>query len=202
MKKKYLHSFWAKFRSVSPWYFLILFIISSALAVFALRSNNQNMIKLRSAVYSADQKDGDVQGALQTLRKYVYAHMNTNLASGPNAVYPPIQLEYTYQRLVQASEQQANSSNTSLYTDAENYCQQVNPTAFSGRTRVPCIEAYVQQNGTQASGTIPAALYEFDFISPSWSPDLAGWSLVLSALFLSLFAISFAFLRVTRKTKH
>jgi len=189
MKKKHLHSFWAAFRIVSPWYFLALFLISATVAVFALRSNNQTMISLRNAVYQADKQNGNVEGSLQTLRSYVYSHMNTNLASGPNAVYPPIQLTYTYQRLEQAEEQQATATNSSVYTDAQNYCQQLNPVSFSGRTRVPCIESYVEEHGYQVKPVSPA-LYEFDFISPSWSPDLAGWSLVSTIVLLILFALS------------
>jgi hypothetical protein len=34
---------------------------------------------------------------------------------------------------------------------------------------------------------ISPSLYEFDFVSPTWSPDLAGWSLVASTMLLLLF---------------
>ena len=36
---------------------------------------------------------------------------------------------------------------------------------------------------------IPDSLYKFDFVSPTWSPDLAGWSLlvaIVSGTFLVL----------------
>jgi hypothetical protein len=70
----------------------------------ALRHNNETMVKLRTAVYEADKNSGDVNTTLNKLRKYVYAHMNTDLSSGGNTIKPPIQLQHTYERL-QAAEQ-------------------------------------------------------------------------------------------------
>ena len=61
------------------------------------------------------------------------------------------------------------------------------PEHVSGRTRVPCIEQYVESHDTQLP-VIPTALYEFDFVSPSWSPDLAGWT-ELAAIISSLIAV-------------
>lgn len=168
--------------------FLVLFIISSLVAIFALRANNEQMIKLRGAVYSADKNDGDVNTALNNLRNYVYSHMNTNLSSGGNTIKPPIQLEYTYERL--ESKAQAAANNSGLYTAAENYCQKQIPTGFSGRYRISCVQSYILNHGGSDSTKIPTALYEFDFVSPSWSPDLAGWSLVASVLLFAGFVVS------------
>lgn len=173
---------------ISHWYFLAGFLICSTVAVMALRDNNLTAINLRNQVLAADKADGNVAGSLNTLRQYVYSHMNTNLASGPNSIYPPIQLKYTYQRLENAQQSQVSASNSQIYTDAENYCQSLIPVDFSGRTRVPCIQYYVTTHEGQ-NQTIPAALYEYDFVSPFWSPDLAGWSIVASVIFLILFAV-------------
>lgn len=186
MHKRKLHHIWVKIKPISYWYFFIAFVISASVAAVALRDNNLNAINLRNKLYTVDQQDGNVNLALNNLRQYVYSHMNTNLASGPNAIYPPIQLKYTYQRLLSAEQTTANTSNTQIYTDAENYCQQAIPNGFSGRGRVPCIENYVTTHSA-VTKSIPAALYEFDFVSPFWSPDLAGWSIIVSAVFLICF---------------
>jgi hypothetical protein len=199
MDKRKFHHLLTKIVRIKPRYFLIIFILSGLVCIFALRSNNQTMLKLRYNVYQADQQNGNVEAALQQLRAYVYDHMNTNLASGPNPVYPPIQLKYTYQRLQQAAQSQADAINAQIYTDAQNYCQQQNSASFSGRTRVPCIEAYVQSHGVQPT-QVPTALYEYDFESPAWSPDLAGWTLVLSVVALILFIVSYVLQRWSKKT--
>jgi hypothetical protein len=182
MNKRRAHHLWKHFRFIKPGYCMVIFVISLSISVTALRSNNEHMATLRREVYAADKNDGDA-GALKNLQAYVTANMNTNLSGGPNAVYPPIQLKYTYDRLVQAASSQASETNAQLYTAAQNYCQTQDPTDFSGHNRVPCIEQYVESHGASAT-TIPAALYQFDFISPVWSPDLAGWSIVVTLLSL------------------
>jgi hypothetical protein len=187
MNKRQLHHLWKTFRLVKPWYFLVLALLFGVIALGALRANNQHMAELRDALYTADKENGDVQTALNNLQAYVTAHMNTSLSSGNTAVYPPIQLQYTYQRLVQAQSASQQSANGDLYTKAQAYCQSINSTDFSGRNRVPCIEKYVQDHGVQvATKTIDQNLYKFDFVAPKWSPDLAGWSLVLAVMFTLL----------------
>lgn len=171
--------------------FLGLFILSSIICVLAMRSNNQTMLELRNAVYEADRNGGDVERSLNSLRKYVYSHMNTSLSSGDNAIKPPIQLKYTYERLQQAEKQRVDGINGRIYTDAQAYCERLNPNSFSGGSRVPCIEEYVSRNGAKPNA-IPTGLYQYDFVSPSWSPDLAGWSLVASIVFFLAFAASYA----------
>lgn len=188
MKKKKLNVIKRAFLSIKPWQLLGLTIISGVVCLFALRSNNEHMAKLRAAVYAADKSNGNVTLALDNLQNYVTSHMNTNLSSGPNAVYPPIQLTYTYNRLVDKLSSQLEAENSNIYTDAENYCQTAIPNGFSGRYRVPCIEQYIESHSLN-QGNIDQSLYEFDFYSPIWSPDLAGWSLV-ATIFLALVFIA------------
>ena len=189
MDKRQLHHVWTKIRLVKPWYILVLLVITSSVSIYALRQNNFQMVKLRENVYAADKANTDISAALGALQAFVTTNMNTNLSSGPNAPYPPIQLEYTYTRLEAASNQTASSINQALYTNAENYCQQAIPNGFSGRYRVSCIEQYITSHGVVVQA-IPAALYEFSFLSPSWSPDLAGWSLLVSILLAIAFVVT------------
>jgi preprotein translocase subunit SecF len=183
MEIRRLHHLWTIVRLIRPWYFLVIGLICLIVSVFALRDNNLHMVKLRDAVYTADKNNGDVPKALMNLQHYVTAHMNTNLTTG-SSIYPPIQLKYTYERLRAA---QFQTTNEQVYNDAQKYCEAQNSTDFSGRNRVPCIESYVESHGVQPK-QIPDAMYKFDFISPVWSPDLAGWSLV-ATLFFFLFSL-------------
>lgn len=184
MDKKYWHHVWTtRIRPINVWYLLVLFLVSAIVCVFSLRGNYMHMATLRQAVYDADKNDGDVKGSLQNLQRYVTTHMNTSLTAG-TSIYPPVQLKYTYQRLQTAAQAAANSQNTELYNQAQKYCEQQNSTDFSGRNRVPCIEQYVSDHGSIKAAPISDALYKFNFASPTWSPDLAGWSLLLSILLL------------------
>jgi hypothetical protein len=193
MEKRKLRHIWKIFKPISYWYFFLAFLICTTTAAFALRHNNLTAVYLRNQLLQVDEHDGNTTAALNKLRGYIYSHMNTNLASGSNTIYPPIQLKYTYQRLLSAEQAEVNAGNTNLYTDAENYCQTVIPEGtsnFLGGPRVPCVENYVTTNGAKIT-PIPVGLYEFDFASPFWSPDLAGWSIVASFIFLLLFLARF-----------
>jgi hypothetical protein len=186
MDKHYTYHLWTRIRPLKPQYFLAVALVGGMVSVFALRQNNLQMASLRDAVYTTDKNGGDVQKALQNLQVYVTSHMNTDLSAGPNAPYPPIQLKYTYDRLVTAAGASASAANSKIYTDAQHYCEQQDPVDFSGHNRVPCIQQYVQSHGVSLS-TISDSLYKFDFLSPTWSPDLAGWSLVVTVLGFLLF---------------
>jgi hypothetical protein len=191
MNKRHVHHFWTKFRLIKPRYFLILALVSGLVCVVALRGNNKHMASLRSDVYSADKSGEGVDAALKDLQSYVTSHMNTNLASGNTSVYPPIQLQYTYDRLVTAQGKKLQQANATLYTAAQHHCEALDPVDFSGHNRVPCIEAYVSSHGEKPLAAIPAALYEFNFISPRWSPDLAGWTLLITIVSTALTVITF-----------
>lgn len=183
MNKKALYHVWQTVRKIRPSWFLIAAALSLVVCIYGLRANNLEMIRLKQAVYQADKDNGDVQRALTDLQRYVTSHMNTSLSSGPTGVYPPIQLKYTYQRLQAANQQKA--SNEQIYIDAQAHCERLNPTDFSGRNRVPCVEEYVTARGAKTAA-IPDGLYKYDFVSPVWSPDLAGFSALATVLFLIL----------------
>jgi hypothetical protein len=177
------------FMAIPALTFLILAIVSGMVCVAALRQNNQTMVQLRQAVYQADKDNKDVNQVLNNLRSFVYSHMNTDLSSGNNNIKPPIQLKYTYQRLVLAQENQLQVNNSEVYSDAQSYCKSTGDTGFD----TACVQNYVvNHGGASTDPNIPAALYQFDFASPTWSPDLAGWSLILTILLFSVFVIRLA----------
>lgn len=190
MNKKALHYFWLRIRPIRTWYFLAAFLVTATICVVALRQNYETMDDRRDAVYVADNAGSGVEEALQNLRAQVNSHMNTSLTKGADSIYPPIHLKGTYDRLVAAEQDRVNTVNSKVYTDAQAHCERLFPGSFSGGPRVPCIEQYVKEHGTTAK-TIPDALYKFDFASPSWSPDLAGWMLVASVVFLVLTVVRF-----------
>jgi hypothetical protein len=201
MDKRHLHYLWALIRPIKTWYLLVVCVVFAIISLAGLRANYQHMVKLRQAVYAADSatdgQNGNVEQALQQLRAYVGQHMNTNLSSD-DGVYPPIQLVNTYERLVAAEQARINAANSRVYTEAQALCEAQFPSGLSGRTRIPCIEQYVKDHGVTVK-PIPAALYMFDFVSPRWSPDVAGLSMLTSILFLLLAAIRFVAGAVLRR---
>lgn len=190
MDKKSFHYLWLRIRPIRTGYLFAAFLVAAAVCVLALRQNYERMVDLREAVFTADQAGVDVEEALNNLRAHVNAHMNTGLSGGADAIYPPIHLKGTYERLVKAEQDRVNTVNSQVYNQAQAHCEALYPQSFSGGPRVPCIEQYVKAHGTTQQD-IPVALYKFDFASPKWSPDLAGWMLVASVILLALTTIRF-----------
>ncbi len=181
MNKRYLHHLLKRLQRFNYVYLVIALVITGTVFLFSYRHNNVVALQLRDQVLTVDKNNGDIEASLKKLREFTYSHMNANLAGGQGNVYPPIQLKYRYERLVAAQKQATEAVNGQIYTQAQTYCEHLIST---GRPigRVPCIQDYVTSHTPQAAVAIPDALYKFDFVSPVWSPDLAGWTLLASII--------------------
>jgi hypothetical protein len=186
MDIKKLYKYNKRLGPIKPWYFLIVAVLFLGVAIHGLRQNNFKMIELREAVVKADQQNGDVEGALRKLRAHVHGHMNTNLASGDFAIRPPIQLKARYDRLASVEQKRIAALNAEVTKKGEAVCASRFPASGYNAPRVACVQEYVSRHAVKVGG-VPEELYKFDFVSPRWSPDLAGWSLVASGFFGLLF---------------
>jgi preprotein translocase subunit SecF len=185
-----------KIADVSAKTWLYLFLVTAVICVIGLRHNNQTMTKLRDGVYAADKSNVGVNESLNKLRSYVFAHMNTSLSTSTN-IRPPIQLKYTYQRLYDEQFNNIQTANQKIYNDAKIACPGAANTYDPAR--LACIQNYAVNHGVKGADiNIPAGLYEFDFVSPTWSPDLAGWTLLFSIVFLAAFLIRVIFSRLNK----
>lgn len=187
MNKHHVHHWYKKIQAFSVWYFLVAAIICFSVSLIALRNNNLTAVRLRADLLAVDKQNGDVNAALNKLRQYMFSHMNTDLSAG-GTIRPPVQLKYSYERLVTAEKDRVSKANVAIYNDAQKECERLFPVGLSGSGRIPCITDYVSKRG-EVERPIADALYKFDFVSPSWSPDLAGWSLVLGTIFTILFIV-------------
>ncbi len=180
---------------------LLIFIAGlmfGAISVSALRGNYIKMTELRTAVAVADEQDGDVEKALQNLRHHVISHMNTNLTSGQASIKPPIQLKYRYERLMATDQEQVKAYNSKVTADGEVICGSQYPGGGFNPPRVACVQDYVAKNSKQPGG-VADDLYKFDFISPKWSPDLAGITMLISAGLLGVSLLAFVSKRIQRR---
>ena len=177
--KAKLHHLWRIFFRSTRWYLLIMTILVSLIAVFALRDNNLKMVRLRQAVFDADKNNTDVAAALAELRDHVYGHMNTDLNASKGVVGLPLQLKYSFERAQAAEKKRVIEANAQVSLDAQKQCEAENPNGFSGGGRVSCNEEYVATYGVKET-PVPEEAYTFNFASPTWSPDLAGWAIVVA----------------------
>lgn len=190
LDKSFFRRFGRILKAINIWLFLVVAVTSGIICVFALRTNNQTALQLRDKVIQVDKDNGDIESALRELRSYMYAHMNTNLSAGDNAIKPPIQLKYRYERLLEAQQLDAKKQSDQIYSEAQAECEKKFPTGLRSSGRIPCITEYINNKGI-IQAPIPDSLYKFDFVSPLWSPDLAGWSLVIASVSAALFVIRF-----------
>jgi hypothetical protein len=143
------------------------------------------MLELRKAVYTADSQNTDVEVVLNNLRSFVHGHMNTNLRSGMSGDEAPIQLVNRFNGAVAAEQARVASQGSAnkVYVEAQNQCEK---SSLSLTARAQCIQDYVSSHGTNLPplNLPPKEFYTFDFVSPIWSPDLAGFSMLISVLLL------------------
>lgn len=176
MNKRHAYHFLKRLERVNVWYFVVAIIVCGLIGGAAYRNNNVRSIELREKVIAADQANGNVEQALAELREHIYTHMNGGLATPT----PPVQLKYRYERLVAVEKERVSTANSKLTTAAQQHCEALIPVGAS-RGRIDCIQNYLTTHGT-VEQPIPDALYKFDFASPVWSPDVAGWMLFLTAV--------------------
>lgn len=169
---------------IKTWQLLILLVLVGMLSATFLRLNNIGMVERRTAVFQSD-KSGDkttLMNNLYSLQRWSASHMNASTG----ALY----LEHTYNRDVERAVKKANSNTSNISKvaararkAADAICQQ----RFSGYGvgysqcfAAEFAKAAPSQSDQLAAPELPKpSLYRHEFISPMWSPDFAGWSLVV-----------------------
>lgn len=171
---------------VKTWQLLILLLLVVFVAATFLRLNNIGMTERRAAVLTADEEGNEqiIIERLYDLQRYVSSHMNADLGRG-------VYLEKSYTRDIQKWQETyygEQNPNGNIYQKAQEVCAP----KFNRWSA-----AYVQCT-TDELAKYPAAAdptsdtskprqeaYIYAYVSPMWSPDFAGWS-VLLALFIIL----------------
>jgi hypothetical protein len=183
-KRDLRHRLW-QLRLVKTWQLLIILVLLLLVSATFLRLNNLGMIERRDAVLTAD-KRGDEEAVFRSLvdlQHYVSGHMNTSLGKG-------IYLEHKYERdrdaaLRKASE--SNNPNSPVYQQASIECRarwQGGVESF----RNDYVQCVIEKVSGLSAGHTPtlklpqADMYRYDFVSPAWTPDFAGFSLLICAI--------------------
>lgn len=166
-------------QSIKTWQLLILLILFSFIAATFLRLNNVGMIERRESVISAD-KQGDeeiVVNRLYDLQRYVSSHMNTDLGRG-------VYLEHSYKRDVQKA-YDAASVHGNIYKKAQDICAP-RYTNYS-YAYLQCTLDELKKYPSADELKLPAAdRYLHSFVSPIWSPDFAGFSVLICVVILMI----------------
>ena len=183
--KRSIHHWWRVLRHIKVWHLIVLLLIFGVISIELLRQNNLGMIERRNLVKQADEQGDDVkiQKSLTELQTYVLNHMNTSM--GTNGIY----LEHTYQRAYDRAVQQGlqdDSASRNLYNQADAECQATFSKTLSFPAYTQCVsEKLAGQSSSDplANAKVPSVdLYRYNFVSPAWSPDPAGFALLITCL--------------------
>lgn len=190
---------------VQTWQLIILLIIAGFISATFLRLNNIGMVQRREAVINADKEGSqeDVVSRLYDLQRYVASHMNTNLGKG-------VYLEETYARDYQnwmKNNYGTSNPNGNIYKKAQEVCAP----QFSSYSYayLQCttneLAKYPSANDPASESSKPRKeAYIHNFASPLWSPDFAGWSVVVFggiALLIVIRLVSLGVLQIMLRHK-
>lgn len=172
---------------VKTWMLVLLLVIFSGLGAWGLHTNNVNMMSLREDVLASDRSGKNVDVPLNKLMNYSLRHMNASVED--------LGLTHSYQRDADEAERVAKQNSKvqgrdSVTAKGQKHCEKSIGVDSSGYTTkiAQCVQDYVRQHGGSVG---PAAskvvypdktLYYFSFASPRWSPDLAGFSILLALI--------------------
>lgn len=182
-----------RIRRVKTWQLVILLVMSAFVSATFLRLNNVGMVERREAVYAADEA-GDLEQLerrLYDLQRYVSSHMNANPGR--------IALENSYVRyyeraLEEFKENIARQSSNDVVQRVREVCDAEAAAGGWGRFTtqadpryVECISREWEKYPAAATSDVqfvppPVQPYYHTFVSPLWSPDYAGWSVLVTGL--------------------
>lgn len=175
----------------------MLLVITGVVSATFLRLNNIGMIERRAAVLSADSEGNQevIIKRLYDLQRHVSGHMNTDLGRG-------VYLESSYSRDLQkwqSTQYGASNPNGNIYKKAQEVCAP----RFSSYSAA-YLQCTTSELAKYPAATDPASetskprqeAYIHAFSSPLWSPDFAGWSVVVFAVILAMIVVRFVSLGV------
>jgi hypothetical protein len=187
--------------TVKTWQLLVILLLGLLVAATLLRLNNLGMVDRRQAVIAADEKGDDeaVKRALVELQRYVSSHMNTSLDKG---VYRVAAYERDRDTALTAAASSTNPQ-SEVYKQASVECR----SRFQGGVEsfrndyVTCVldrVSALQSSSDPAAGAdLPIAdNYRYDYVSPAWTPDLAGLVVLFCAVITGVIVIRFIALGV------
>jgi len=189
LNKGRLNHYLKRFLKIEIWQIILAVVVFGLCSIYLLRQNNLGMVARRTAVVKADQDNGNIAGALTNLQSYMMHHMNTRMSQ-------PLQLQYSYKRAVERITEQAASGGTvsdpGIYQQAQAACVNDDYIVYA--------QCVIDKTQAVASGTNPdvdvhyppVALFSYQFYSPFWSPDLAGFATLITFLLVVLLVVRIA----------
>lgn len=191
-----------KLSQLKMWQLLILLLMSMFISATLLRLNNIGMIQRRDAVEAADKAGEETytSSRLYDLQRYVSSHMNAD----PGQIALDHSYKRVYDRKLKEFEQSASrgsSSNNDVVAKVRAACDAQARQGGYGRFWVRADPRYVncinEEWAKYPSASVAelqfkppsTAPYYQTFVSPLWSPDFAGWSVLVTSVVLLIIIV-------------
>lgn len=197
-----------RLQRVKTWQLVVLLLLMSFIAATFLRLNNIEMVQRRDAVLNAD-KNGDAQVTqtrLYDLQRYVASHMNTNMGT----IYLEGQYRRDSQKIIDAASNDDNP-NGNVFKKAQDICRpRYQHLGGYSQAYQQCVvselKSFAPADDPVTKVKLPKAdEYRHSYVSPAWSADFAGFSvLICVAILLVIIArlVSLGVLRLMLKMRH
>lgn len=175
-----------RLKSIKTWQLIILLVMVGFISLTFLRLNNVGMIERRDAVWAADKAGDDdaLQRRLYDLQRYVSAHMGTDPGR--------IDLQHKYKRdndayieqITQVSEENPNGNVSAKVREVCDAIGQANGWRWPDARAINCVNEELEKYPSapelmQVYKPLSPEPYYQSFAPPLWSPDFAGWSIVV-----------------------
>ncbi len=188
---------------IKTWQLVILFILSCFVSATFLRLNNIGMVERRAAVLSADDAGNSETtiNRLYDLQRYISAHMNTDMGNN-------FSLESSYKRDYQAAlDAAANDSNPNgnIYKKAQEVCAPQFTRYSYAYLQCTTGELAKYPAASDPASSVKEPLvntYRHTFVSPLWSPDFAGWSVLISLMLAVMIVVRLVAIGILRAVLH
>lgn len=179
-----------RLQHIQTWQLVVFLVLAICVSSSFLRLNNIGMVERKEAVLNADNVGDDevTKSRLYDLQRYVASHMNADMGKG-------VYLEASFRRDTQAAYTAASNDsnpNGNIYKKAQEVCAP----QFSSYSYayLQCttneLAKYPAASGSANSIVLPKAnSYRHVFISPLWSPDFAGWSVIICIVIFTMIIV-------------
>lgn len=176
-----------KIQNLATWQLMVLLILMTVVVATLLRMNNVRMIERKEAVLAADRSGdlGMVTERLHDLQEYSLRHMNASTGQ--------VFLENAYRQKINqlindAKKTIDSQQGQNAYKIAADICDK----RFRGYSQAYA-ECFLSEVNKQSSSvptpveikTLSPNTYIHSYASPYWSPDLAGFAVLIWGLLLT-----------------
>lgn len=176
-----------KIQNLATWQLMVLLMLMTVVVATLLRMNNVRMIERKEAVLAADRSGdlGMVTERLHDLQEYSLKHMNASTGQ--------IFLENAYRQKINqlindAKKTIDSQQGQNAYKIAADICDK----RFRGYSQAYA-ECFLSEVNKQSSSvptpveikTLSPNTYIHSYASPYWSPDLAGFAVLIWGLLLT-----------------